>query len=69
MAENEVETIITDPFIVGMMNIAETLRATHDTADGMRAELVARGFSPEGAERVAVEFLTGLTAAIFRQVT
>ncbi|WP_424891822.1 hypothetical protein [Streptomyces sp. XH2] len=40
-----------------LMTMAEQLAPLFDAADGMRAELATRGYSPESAEQVATVWL------------
>ncbi len=43
----------------GMHQFVEIIKVAMDAADGIRAELTNRGYSPAQAESVAVEFLRG----------
>ena len=47
-----------------MLQMTEMLTPIFDTADGMRADLLARGWSPTAAEASAAAWLTGALHAL-----
>lgn len=49
---------------LNMMQMSEIIAPVFDTADGMRAELEKRGWSPTAAEAAALEWLRGTLGAI-----
>lgn len=47
-----------------MLQMTETIAPILDTADGMRADLEQRGWSPTAAEQAAAAWLTGALGAV-----
>lgn len=49
----------------GLMAMREQMGPIYDTADGMRADLEARGWSPSAAEQAALVWLCGAIGTTF----
>jgi hypothetical protein len=47
-----------------MLTMTEQLTPIFDTADGMRADLEKRGWSPTAAEKVALSWLLGAVGMV-----
>lgn len=47
-----------------LMQLQDLYRAAYEAADGMKAELAARGYSETAAESVAVAWLNSTVAAL-----
>jgi hypothetical protein len=50
-----------------LMNVMDTMKPIFETAEGMKADMEKRGWSPTAAEQVALTWLTGAIAATWRQ--
>lgn len=46
------------------MGVADSIKVAFDAADGLRADLLARGYTAASAEQVAVEFIVGFVRMI-----
>ncbi|GAB2331774.1 hypothetical protein AB0N20_27415 [Streptomyces griseoincarnatus] len=49
-----------------MLTMTEQITPIFDTADGMRADLEKRGWSPTAAEQVALAWLMGAVRMVMR---
>lgn len=54
-----------DELRVGLLAMTESLAPLYEAAEGQRAELERRGWSPSAAETVALRILDGMLTALF----
>lgn len=52
----------------GLMGLVEGTAPIFDAADGMRADLEKRGWSPAAAEQIAMSWVIGALGAVFAGV-
>ena len=51
---------------VALLEVSESITPILDSADGMKAEMERRGWSPTAAEQVALTWLLGMVNNTFR---
>lgn len=49
-----------------MLQAQETLAPIYDAADGVKADMISRGWSPQNAEAAALSWLQGVLPTAFR---
>lgn len=60
---------MTDDALHGLMDAMGELQPLYEVAEGQRAELERRGWSPTTAEQVALELLLGMIRMTFKVTT
>lgn len=51
----------------GLLAINEQLEPLFDAADGVRADMERRGYSPTAAEAIALQWLQGAMSLVWKQ--